>query len=176
MEEWKGLIYQGVDYSGYYDVSTYGRLRNSRTLKVVRLNIISNGYLGYCASFGSRHNKKTIRIHKAVSETFIFNDDVNKCEVNHKDGNKMNNHVSNLEWVTPSDNTKHAYRLGLRDHYNRPKKPVYMIDIGSDKILCRFDSIREAAKFLGDVSYNKHIVKVCKNQRKSAYGYKWRYV
>lgn len=58
---------------------------------------------------GIRKNKN---IHRMIAETFIPNPD-NKPHVNHIDGNRFNNHVSNLEWNTASENRYHAFRLGL---------------------------------------------------------------
>ena len=73
-----------------------GRLRNSKTNNILKANIIGHGYLGVCVSLGSKNNYKMIRIHRAVAETFIPNPN-NLPQVNHKDGNKLNNMVSNLE-------------------------------------------------------------------------------
>ena len=55
---------------------------------------------------------KTVKVHRLVAKSYIPNPQ-NKPEVNHKDGNKQNNHVSNLEWVTSSENGLHSYKLGL---------------------------------------------------------------
>lgn len=68
-----------------------------------------NGYL--CVVL----HKKRYRIHRLVAESFIPNSN-NKPFINHKDGNKLNNDVNNLEWVTKSENFKHAFKLGLRNH------------------------------------------------------------
>jgi hypothetical protein len=56
--------------------------------------------------------KKTFKNHRIVAECFIENSK-NKPQINHIDGNKQNNHFSNLEWVNNSENMKHAYRIGL---------------------------------------------------------------
>ena len=110
---WKRMIYQGKDYGDYYLVSENGDLKNVRTGKIRKLNLIgSKGYYGCCISLGNRKMKKMIRIHKAVAETFIPNPD-NKSYVNHKDGNKKNNSVSNLEWVTAKENMFHSVKTGL---------------------------------------------------------------
>ena len=64
---------------------------------------------------GYRHvilNRKNHNVHRVIAETFISNPDNLPC-VNHKDGNKLNNSVDNLEWCTHSENTKHAYDNGL---------------------------------------------------------------
>lgn len=55
-------------------------------------------------------------IHRLVAQTFIPNDDCTKIVINHKDGNKLNNHFSNLEWCTSKENNKHAREMGLNTH------------------------------------------------------------
>lgn len=109
---WKTLVYQGKIFEKF-DVSTDGKIRNSRTCRVYKTWI--NKYTGYeqiCVSLGESNKKKIFKIHKAVAETFISNPE-NKPEVNHKDGNKLNNNVDNLEWVTSSENMRHAIDTGL---------------------------------------------------------------
>lgn len=70
------------------------------------------GAVDHC---GYRHvilNRKNKNVHRVIAETFIPNPNNLPC-VNHKDGNKLNNQVTNLEWCTYSENTTHAYRIGL---------------------------------------------------------------
>lgn len=69
--------------------------------------INSSGYLMVSLS-----NRKKHCIHKLLAAHFIPNPE-NKKQVNHKDGNKLNNQLNNLEWATPSENMKHAYKSGL---------------------------------------------------------------
>lgn len=111
-EEWRRLVYQGKDYGNWYEVSNYGEIRNPRTKKVRRKNILKTGYYFVNGSIGSRKYKITFKNHKAVAETFIRNPN-NFPIINHKDGNKLNNHVNNLEWCTFKHNTQHAYANGL---------------------------------------------------------------
>ena len=111
-EIWKGLIYGGKDYSDWLEVSNLSRFRNPKTGIVRKKNKLKTGYWFISFSMGSRDKKKTIRCHKGVGETFIPNPE-NKPILNHSDGNKLNDSISNLEWMTHSENIKHAFDIGL---------------------------------------------------------------
>lgn len=77
-------------------------------------------YNGYHRVWLKRNNiKKRKRVHCLVLETFIGPRPKGK-QCNHKDGNKLNNHVSNLEWVTPKENHRHARQMGLINHDDNP--------------------------------------------------------
>lgn len=92
-----------------YYVSDDGRVFNSKNKeKAQRIN--KDGYLK--VDLYRNGNRTTERVNRLVATAFIPNPE-NKPDVNHKDGNKLNNHYSNLEWVTKSENMKHAYQTGL---------------------------------------------------------------
>lgn len=104
IEEWK--LING--FGNKYYVSNLGRVKNGNTNYIFKARPNKTGYLRVPLSF----NGKTIDlfIHKLVAKAFIVNDDpINKTQVNHIDFNKNNNTVDNLEWCTPSYNTKHAF-------------------------------------------------------------------
>lgn len=110
--EWKGLVYQGKDYGHLFLISSDGEIKNIVTGVIRKKTINPVGYYVVNVSLGSRESKKTIRVHKAVAETFLHTDDFT-LDVNHKDGNKLNNNVENLEWCTHRWNMEHAYKNGL---------------------------------------------------------------
>jgi hypothetical protein len=101
-----------------YDVNEYGLVTNTRSGRILKPEIIWDGYERVTLS----QNKilKRLRVHRLVADAFIPNPN-NLPMVNHKDGNKRNNHVSNLEWVDCQQNTRHAFDNNLRksgeDHY-----------------------------------------------------------
>lgn len=121
MELWKSI----EGYEGFYEVSSYGRVKSlKRSMIGKKLNkrfndkIISqalskkNSY--YHVLLHKLGTRKNMLVHRLVALAFIekpFKD----VEVNHKDGNKLNNNVNNLEWVTKSENNIHARRLNLVD-------------------------------------------------------------
>ena len=78
--------------------------------KIVKSNLIGAGYLGL--AIGANGIKKRFIVHRLVAQAFIPNPENKPC-VNHKDGNKLNNCIKNLEWVTYQENTIHAHRVGL---------------------------------------------------------------
>ena len=91
-----------------YSVSNYGRVYSKRRDKFLKLCVNSSNYKK-CVLKG-----KNLYVHRLVAQAFIDNPN-NLEEVNHKDGNKWNNNVDNLEWVSKSKNAKHAFDLGLRN-------------------------------------------------------------
>lgn len=111
-----------VGWIGLYEVSEYGAVRScSRVISRGKYEVLwKGGYLkprehssGYLRVQLSREGEAVdVYIHRIVSEAFHANLE-NKDYVNHKDGNKKNNHKDNLEWVTPVENSEHAYETGL---------------------------------------------------------------
>lgn len=99
------------DYEELYNILPNGDVLNK---KGKTLAFTVNKQTGYKAVSLCKNNKgSTKTIHRLVAEAYIPNPN-NLPEVNHIDGNKLNNHVSNLEWVTPSENRQHAYDTGLK--------------------------------------------------------------
>lgn len=107
-EEWKRLIYNGEDYGDYYLVSNLGKIKSIKTNNIMHnYTNKKNPYAKVNLSFGSSRPQKSIRVHRAVACTFIPNPN-NLPQINHKDGNKLNNNINNLEWVTAKQNSIHA--------------------------------------------------------------------
>ncbi len=110
---------------------------------------INKGYYQVCLyKLGIRFNKSIARL---VAEAFIPNPD-NKPQVNHKNGIKANNNVSNLEWSTCSENHLHAFANGLNKHSpnaNSPKVPVRVYNYKTGKFLSIQPSSYDAARMYG---------------------------
>lgn len=83
-------------------------------MKIRQLNINHNGYYYVNLTFGGAHNRKTCLVHRMVAESFLPKLE-DKEIINHKDGDKLNNHVSNLEWCTTLENNQHAINHNLID-------------------------------------------------------------
>ena len=182
MEIWKPI----KDFEGLYEVSNYGRVKalekeiefktknqfcefstKYKTFeKILKPIKHSNGY--YVISLSYLGVKKIKAIHRLVAEAFIENP-LNKPQVNHKDGNKGNNNADNLEWVTQSENTRHAYTTGLLRHYTTP---ISQFDLNGNFIK-QWASIKEAAQTLNIVESG--IAKCCCGKRKKSGGYMWGY-
>jgi hypothetical protein len=116
------------------------------------------------------NNKRvTISIHILVAKTFLKNTDPEKTQVDHIDGIKINNHVSNLRYATPSENIKNAFRNN-KNMYT--VKSVVKMDLDNN-IIEKYDSIKLAAE--KNNLARSHISSCCTGNRKTCGGFKWSY-
>lgn len=160
MEEWKPI-------SGFenYMISNCGRVFNINTGNILSGSVDNKGYIRFDMCL---NGKRIVRSgHRLVAEAFLEKTE-GKDYVNHKDGNKANNNVDNLEWCTPKENTRHAFDVLMIDPNAKRKKPVRCKETGMV-----FNSITEAsAKTGADLT---KIILVCKKQRRTSGGFHWEY-
>lgn len=177
-EIWKPI----KDYEGLYEVSNFGRIRSlprqgthSKNIHIISQNNKNSKGYWHCG-LTKKGKQKTLSVHRLVAEAFIPNND-NLPQVNHIDGNKLNNNVNNLEWCTNIYNMQHSIKLGLRD---KVFKKLALIN--SKKIdqyskngifIKTWNSIAEIERELNIC--NQNICKVCQGKRHTAGGYIWKY-
>lgn len=178
-EIWKDI----KGYEGYYQISNLGKVKSlkfNHSNKNKLLNPFDNEGYTRVKLYINKQGKRFL-VHRLVAETFIPNPE-NKPFVNHIDGNKSNNCVANLEWVTASENTIHAIENGLRP-YNVPCKrkrgkdsplckPLNQYDINGN-LIAHWSCAKEVCE-KSDFTYSC-IIRCCQGARKTHKGYIWRY-
>lgn len=133
MESYLNELWAAIEGTTYYSVSDLGRVRNDRTGLILKPQRTPSGYaIVRIARHGRVVNCK---IHRLVTEAFITQTQ-NYDEVNHIDGDKLNNEVENLEWISRKGNVQHMYDEGLRK-----KRGVRIIETGET-----FSSLAECAE------------------------------
>lgn len=152
-----------------YEISTNGEVRNKTTKKILKGRLSKSGYLQ--VSIKNDNTGKFINqyIHRLVALHFLNNPE-NKCEVNHKDGVKINNQVDNLEWVTPSENQKHRHKIGIVKTSNR-KVGKFTKD---GQLIISYNSIVEAARAEGHPRVS--IDNVLQGRNHTLCGFVWKYL
>lgn len=131
-----------------YRIYPDGRVYSERSKRFLK-----PGFTGryHIVNLCNKGEEKNCLVHRLVAICFVPNPD-NKPEVNHKDGNKINNHVSNLEWVTKAENEEHARANGLVGYPSKNREdlsfPVEQYDLQGN-FIAAYPSIKEAQRVTG---------------------------
>ena len=171
MEIWRDI----EGFEGLYQVSNLGRtkrLYKNDKEKILKPFFNRYGYL--YINLYKEGKRETCRVHRLVAKAFIPNPE-NKPEVNHKDEDKTNNKVENLEWMTRRENNNYGTRneRSRKSQTNDKKRsqPIYGINIKTNEKI-EFSSTREAQR---NGFSSGSIVHCLKGRRKTHKGYKWYY-
>lgn len=158
-ELWKELLPELVNDVKRYKISNLGRIKG----RTGRINTgwDNNGYTH--VSIGN----KSYQLHRLVALAFIKSNDLKKIEVNHIDGNKKNNELTNLEWVTHKENVQHAFDTGLS-----PTRYVVQYNLSGEKIRS-YNSIAEAERTL-QITHSQSYISIAIDKEKKANGFIWR--
>lgn len=153
-----------------YEISDQGEVRNKTTKYILKGRLSKSGYLQVNIKKDETGKFVNQYIHRLVASHFLNNEE-NKREVNHKDGNKINNTLENLEWITSSENQKHRHSIGITKTSNRH---IGMFDLDGN-LIQEFNSIVEAFTMLEKTS-RVNIDNALQGKQKTAYGYIWKYL
>jgi len=172
-----------VGYEGLYTISDNGDVFSTYRKRLLKPYVSSDGYLR--VNLCKDKKAKCTMLHRIIAEAFIPNPNMLPF-VNHKDGNKANFKIENLEWITASGNVYHAFKTGLnhislkcREAVSKiaaingaktTSKSVIQIDIYGN-VICEFKSMREASR---DTKISRqNIARACSSSDYSAGGFKW---
>jgi hypothetical protein len=185
MEKWKDV----VGYEGLYKVSDLGRVKNSLgiIMKCFYKDKSSDNYLRVALSKYGACKKYTV--HRLVALAFIPNEK-NKPLVNHKNGVKNDNRLSNLEWCTSSENRIHSIQMGLEKPEISEKCRKASLEVIRKRVRCietqgTFKSSYDAADWLNDYKFKNtkrinnlanHIRQVCRGKVAVCHGYHFKYI
>lgn len=179
-EIWKDI----AGYEGLYQVSNLGRVKScqkvvkhpkggEKTLKE-KFRVLAKDLYGYEVVDLYKEGKgKMYKVHRLVAQMFLDNY-YNKPQVNHINGIKTDNCVSNLEWSTNSENMKHAHSTGLKKTTIVNEKSVLMFDKITGEFVSEFTSLTKASKHIG--CKEADVCSVLKGRQNSTKGYYFKYV
>jgi hypothetical protein len=166
-------VWKEINNFDNYEVSTFGKVRNKKTGRI--LKAANNG--GYYSVNLSKIKSNYKQVHRLVALAFIENPE-NKSDVNHKDKNKLNNHLSNLEWNTSKENNIHK-SLGVKQTTNQ-NLAIWRIDLNTGEYLEKYNSIYLASIWVLEkgLSTKLHNIRggissASRGIYKSSFGFKW---
>lgn len=157
-EIWKPI----KGYESRYAVSSKGKVMNLETGRILKNRINTHGY-AIVGLFNGNGKRKKIMVHRLIAEAFIPNP-LGLPQINHLDEDKTNNNVTNLEWCTASQNTRHsAHKYSCR---------INQLTLDGEFIR-QWDSSNQIKRELG--YSNGSIINCCKGKSKQVYGFRWQY-
>lgn len=166
--KWKKI----KELNNLYKVSDTGLVKKAKTGKIMTPKPNYKGYQRI--TFNINGKRYIFRVHRLVAMAFIPNPN-NLPQVNHKDGNKENNNVSNLEWVTNQQNYEHALKNNLVGWKKITKQVAKLVN---GKIVSQYESVSDAAA-KNNISINNlyyYLSKKCKYRYKNSQKISWQYI
>ena len=181
--KWKDI----VGYENEYQINQFGEIRTLKdSPKLKKYDVLKpqiskrNGYVYQMLYKNGK--EKLLRVHRLVAMAFLPNPN-NLPQVNHKDGNKQNNSVDNLEWCEQSDNMKHAYKNGLQIPSENQRRAIINTNKLKQKKVCQIKDGEVINTFSGISEASRQtkisiscISRCCNLKRKSTNGYEWRFL
>lgn len=173
MEEWRNID----EYEGLYQVSNCGRVKSTQYYhgtyeRIMKLNKRNDGYIG--VQLWKNGKCKSYLVHRLVAQAFL-NNPYNLTEVNHKDEDKSNNNVNNIEWCNRVYNNNYGtvkQRIAYKMTNGKLSKTVYQYTLDGE-FIAEYPSTHEVERQTG--FNNAYIGKCCLGKFKTAYGYIWKY-
>lgn len=171
-------------YEGLYEVSNYGQIKSlSKKVgqgkgyytkeRILKVAVDRCGY--HYVNLSNKDLQKKHKVHRLVAKAFVENPE-RKPQVNHIDGNKINNYFENLDWCTQEENMQHAYKIGLQKPIKGEKnvlsKSIIQYDLQGNYIQ-KFGSIREATRKFG--GHTGDFCDCLKGRKKTYKNYIWKY-
>ena len=164
-------------YEGLYSARSTGEILSVKTKKTLKPGKSKNGYVYVVLT--KNKIQQTFTVHKLIAITFLKYPESPNMQIDHVDGNKINNNISNLEWVSCSENMKRTFKferkqykpmLGKTGNEHNKSKEVKQILNGN--IINIYGSTLEAQRKTG--INNANICYVCNGKRKTAGGFEWK--
>lgn len=148
------LLYPIPGFVGRYSVTRDGRVFSHLSKNYLSLSAGADGYILVRLSLGKKNHGKTFRLNRIICEVFHGKPPSNRAEANHRNGKITDNHADNLEWTTPKQNARHAWRTGLMENARKVQRengrkrgiPIEALD-KKGNVLYRFNSAWEARNY-----------------------------